>query len=353
VIAGFVVTRIALALAVTQALAAFTPGSCAICRDLSQVPLLDGLSRWDGAAYFDIARDGYGAGQNGLAAYFPLYPLLMRLGGTLLGGGGDAYLAAGLVVSNAALGVAAIALYRLASSRLGPRLAARAAVSLLVFPTAVFLSSVYADALFLALAVTSALAAQRSRWWTSGLLAAAAALARPFGIVAGIPLAIAAWRARPRTSRALVALLPAPLALAAWLTYLYALTGDPVALVHGYTLGFAPRAPGQAVADLFDPAVYGFPWLVAGSFALFLALVVVSYRVVAIEHALYATAMLLIIAAAGSLTSSPRYELSIYPAFVALAWVTRARAVGAIWLAVSSLLALLLTAVFALGYWLG
>ncbi len=169
-----------------------------------------------------------------------------------------------------------------------------------------------------------------------------------------VPLAIALWQKRAglRLISAIPLALP-PLAVLAWVLYLYALTGDPLAVVHGYTSGFTPRHPLQAFTDLLDPSVYGFPWFVAVSFALFVALTVYSWRVAGMDLAAYATAMMILIVAAGSLTSSLRYELSVYPAFIALATLTRWRGLYVAWSAISALLAIMFAGMFALYYWVG
>jgi len=114
-----------------------------------------------------------------------------------------------------------------------------------------------------------------------------------------------------------------------------------------------PRQPLQAFTDLLDQAVYGFPWFVAGAFALFVVLTVLAWRRTERGLALYATAMMLVIGGAGSLTSSMRYELSVYPAFIALADAARSRALNIVWLVLSALLALFFAAMFALDYWAG
>jgi Mannosyltransferase (PIG-V) len=349
----FFATRALLVATVLIAVALLAPERCPFCVDVSANPLLAALARWDGAAYLDIARDGYvGAGRENFAAYFPLYPLLMHVGGAIAGGSDDAYLIVGIIVANAAALVAAVGLLRLSVPRLEVAEAKRASAYLLIFPTTIFLSAVYADSLFLALAISSALAARDDRWWRSGLLAAGATLTRPFGGLAVIPLAFWLWRSRSTVDlRDVLAVVAAPVAFAAWLLYVYAVTGDPLAVIHGYASGFTPRHPLQAFTDLADPNVYHFPWFVAAAFVLFVLLVGYSWRVAGAEVAAYATAMLLVIGAAGSLTSSPRYELSIYPAFIALAVSTRRPLVRGIWIAISAALALIFTAMFALYYW--
>jgi hypothetical protein len=107
------------------------------------------------------------------------------------------------------------------------------------------------------------------------------------------------------------------------------------------------------VTDLFDPSVYGFPWIVAGSFVLFVALAAICWRVTDRGLALYASLMMVLITVAGSLTSSLRYELSVYPAFIAMAAVFGSRIARVAWMALSLALALLFAAMFALHYWVG
>src|SRR5437899_12163339 len=92
VLAPFVLSRVLTAIVALAAISLFpSPTTCPDVCHPSTNPLLDAATRWDAKAYVDIAHDGYGAvpANN---AYFPLYPLLMRLLATLLGGGDDGYL---------------------------------------------------------------------------------------------------------------------------------------------------------------------------------------------------------------------------------------------------------------------
>ncbi len=68
--------------------------------------------------------------------------------------------------------------------------AARAVLYLLVFPTTLFLSAVYAESLFLALTVAAFYHARRGQWWIAGALGGLAALARPHGVLLALPLAV-------------------------------------------------------------------------------------------------------------------------------------------------------------------
>lgn len=357
IVAAFVVTRVALVLTLLAAQVFFTPAEWASSSDASANVILAGLARWDGAAYLDIAQRGYEdpeSASNG--AYAPLYPLLMRVGGIALGGSSDAYLIAGVLISNAALLVALRSLVLLATPRIGAGRARHAAMYLLVFPTTVVLSAVYAEALFLALAVTSALEGERARWWRSGIFAALAALTRPFGVLAVVPLAIALVRTRSRIpAPAWVAAALAPLALVGWAGYLYRISGDPLRVMHVYAAWESKRlrSPLQAFTDLFDPAIYVFPWFVLVLIVIFVGLVAASWRIAGARLGAYATATLLLISSSGSLTSSMRYELALYPAFIVLGAVTGRPWAYVMWMTASALLALVFTALFVLWYWVG
>ena len=353
VLVPFVITRVLVA-AIALAAAAFVPLS-AVCHDAchaSTNPLLDAASRWDADPYLAIARDGYTTGAPSHVAYFPLYPFLMRIAGGVLGGSDDAYLAAGVVISNLALFVALVYLARSVLIDRDVPTATRAAVYLLVFPTTVFLSVVYAESLFLALAIAATYHARRREWLLAAALAGLAALTRPFGAVVALPLAMEALR-RPIAVRGLAASLGAPAAFFAWLGVLWLITGDPRALLTAQAQwGTRPGLSIQVFTELFDPSVYSFPYFVI-AFTLFIAaLVVISWRVLRPSLAAYGTAVFLVAISTGSLTSAPRYYLAIFPAFMALAAIAPPW-LGRTYVIVSAGLAALLTAMFAQWYWIG
>ncbi|MDP9274592.1 MAG: hypothetical protein M3O99_03215, partial [Chloroflexota bacterium] len=301
VIVPFLLTR-ALVVAVALAATAFVPLS-AVCRNAchaSSIPLLDVASRWDADPYLVIARDGYHADAPSHVAYFPLYPFLMRIAAGLFGGD-DAYLAAGVVISNLALFAAVAYFARSVMLDHDTPTATRSAVYLLVFPTTVFLSAVYAESLFLALAIAATYHARRREWLLAGALAALAALTRPFGAVVALPLAMEAL-GRPVAIRGLAATLLAPAAFFAWLAVLWLITGDPRALLTAQAQwGTRPGLSLQVFADLFDPAVYSFPYFVL-AFTVFIgALVVISWRVLRPSLAAFGTVVFLVAISTGSL----------------------------------------------------
>lgn len=351
VLVPFLLTRALTAIVALLAVALFpSPTSCADVCHPSTNPLLNAATRWDSGAYLAIAHQGYGEvpANN---AYFPLYPLLMRLVAALFGGSDDAYLAAGIVISNLALFVALVYLVRLVAIDHGASAAPRAALYLLVFPTSIFLSVVYAESLLLALSIGAVYHARRAEWLPAAALGVLAALAKPyFGAAIAIPIAVEAFvRSGPRA--ALAAAAPAVVAFIGWLAVLWRITGDPLAILTAEAnWGLAPSLPLEAFADLFDPRVYGFPYIVLGTTLLIGLLVLLSWRVLRPSLASYATVAFLIAVGSGSLTSSPRYYLAVFPAFIVLAVVARGW-LGRAYVAVGAGIGALFIGMYALWYW--
>lgn len=124
---------------------------------------LETWTRWD-ARHFLIAAEHGWAGPEAVsartAAFFPLYPLSIRG----LSAVGFNPVLAGLVVSGAASVVACAFLIKLVDRELGPGAGRRAAIYLLLFPTAVFLIAPYSEALFLAGAIPAWYFARQERW---------------------------------------------------------------------------------------------------------------------------------------------------------------------------------------------
>lgn len=351
VLAPFVLSRVLTAIVALAAIALFpSPTTCPDVCHPSTNPLLDAATRWDAKAYVDIAHDGYGAvpANN---AYFPLYPLVMRLLATLLGGANDAYLLAGVLISNVALLVALVYLARLVAIDREIAAGPRAALYLLVFPTSVFLSVVYPESLLIALTIGAVYHARQGEWLPAGALGVLAALTRPFiGAAVALPIAVEAFqRSGPRAALASAA--PAAVALVAWMGALWRITGDPKAVLTAEAnWGVGPSLPFRAFTDLFDPNVYGFPYIVLGSTLFIGVLVVISWRVLRPSLAAYATVVLLISVATGSLTSSPRYYLSVFPAFMVLGIVARGW-FGRAYVAIGVAIGVIFTAMYALWYW--
>ncbi|MEU6192584.1 hypothetical protein [Streptomyces sp. NPDC047061] len=200
----------------------------------------DVLGTWDGWWYQQIALHGYHPalvpvpGATGLitlqgnsAAFFPLYPALMRVVMEVTGLGP---FGAGLLVSVVASFAAALGIAAVAAWVGGPRAGLAAAGLWAVWPGSGVEWAVYSDSLYVALAAWALYAVLTRRWLTAGVLTFAAGLNRPTAAALVAALAVAALLAlRRRTdgvARPLTAMLVAPLGLLGYLGWVGHRMGD-------------------------------------------------------------------------------------------------------------------------------
>jgi hypothetical protein len=182
-------------------------------------PLLAPLARWDAVWYLRIANSGY-AGSDVRAAFFPLYPVLVRGLATPFGASPAALLVASYLIALAALLGALTLLYRLVSLELGRPLAQPTLLLLSVFPAAVYFGAPYSESLFLLLAVGGFYAARTDRWAVAAFCAAGAGATRSAGVLLALPLAILWWSSHRRRARDLAWLLAIPVGMAAYALHL-------------------------------------------------------------------------------------------------------------------------------------
>ena len=122
------------------------------------------VARWDSVWFLAIANDGY-RGRRRRAAFFPLYPLLVRAAGVVTG----APLVAGALVSLACFAAALVLLHRLVELDLGAAAAGAGGLGARrCSPARCSSPRVYSESLFLALSVGAVYAARTGRWALGG-----------------------------------------------------------------------------------------------------------------------------------------------------------------------------------------
>jgi hypothetical protein len=160
-------------------------------------PLVERLLIWDAGWFLRVAVDGYPEGYTYSAtgqlegnelAFFPVYPMLIRLGAAI----GFEPSTAALVVAWLASVGAAVALHLLGTSLYGKRAGWALVAICCSAPASVVLSMAYSESLYIALVAGMFAAAHRRVWWAAGLLGLLTALSRPTGAAAALALAVAA-----------------------------------------------------------------------------------------------------------------------------------------------------------------
>ncbi|MEU3569957.1 glycosyltransferase family 39 protein [Kitasatospora sp. NPDC036755] len=199
----------------------------------------DVLGSWDGTWYQRIAENGYdpqliplhgfplATYYENSAAFFPLYPWLMRLVGTVTGLGPYG---SGIVVSVIASLFAAAGIFAIAERLGGYRAGVIAAVLWGLFPGSGVEWAVYSDSLFVALSAWACYCVMTRRWLEAGLLTLLAGLNRPTAAVLIAAVSIAALVALIRrtdgVARPLTAMLITPWGLLGYVAWVGWKMGD-------------------------------------------------------------------------------------------------------------------------------
>ena len=355
--------------------------------------LVEPLRHWDGLWYKLLSEEGYGnQGKDAYAAFWPLYPWLMRAGSEISGAATETV---GWVISNVAFVLALGVIYRLVALDFDRGVARATLWALALFPTAVFFSAVYTESLFLLLAAWALLSARTGNWLGAGLIGALAALTRSQGVLLLAPFAVlflqqhgsdlrrwvpnAFYAAFPALGPALFAWhldqrgVAADLFItvqeqwgryraAPWETVRTGFTGDTCyqgincGAEWGW-LGDLLRSPtwGTLTSAEFRVAFAESDTLELTCTLLFLGLALVGLRRLPLYHSAYIWPALLIpLYGPGlrhALMSIPRFGLVLFPLFIVAVLLVQRAKVGIPLLIASALLMAALTAQFAQWYW--
>ncbi len=141
---------------------------------------LDIWARWDSGFYLEIVNEGYKfiPDQISSVAFFPLYPLLVKLTSLITGN----VLFASIIVSNLSLLGGLIFLYKLAELEFDADTAQRTVYYIAAFPTAFFFSAVYTESTYLLVSVAAVYFARRKLWAWATLFALLTSVTRIIGL---------------------------------------------------------------------------------------------------------------------------------------------------------------------------
>ncbi len=318
--------------------------------------LLNVWGRWDAVHYLDIASGGY---QGTDMAFFPLFPLLIRVLGKLVG----SHLVAGLLISNASFFFGLLFLYKLLEHEFDRPVARRAIFYVSIFPTAVFFSAVYTESLFFMLTVASFYYMRAHRFWLAGAIGFFAALTRVEGVLLAVPFLMEWWsQYQAAPGRGLPKLLACgliPAGLLCYMAYLWVLVGDPMYFSHvqiHWNRHFAP--PWVSVIGAFHKIATATQGqtianqLLELSFtALMIGVLIGGWKRLRPSYIAYMALSILIPMCTSSLMSMPRFALVLFPMFAILARWGERPWVNNLILAFSLPLLGLFTVLFADWYW--
>ncbi len=317
--------------------------------------LVDMRNRWDAFWYLDVVDNGYHLNNDNTlsnAVFFPLYPALIKVVGTILLG---QYALAGWLVSMACLVLAVTYFYRLLRE-FHPDIEPEWPIFfMLAFPTAFFFTVIYTESIFLLLTLAVFYYSFKGRFATAGLVAFAGAMTHSNGLFFALPILWEMWRTKGfrelLTLRAWPVVM-APLGTFAFVLFDYIKFGDPMLFFK------IQSAWGRSFHINWEHfSLFSHPSIVNMGLDIFFALFIIGATVAVWRtlSPLYAVFIALTVFAAlssGTLMSIGRYSLVMFPVYILLARI-KSPLFRPAWIFASTLFLALYTVLFVNNYWAG
>jgi hypothetical protein len=211
----------------------------------------DGLIRWDSWSYISIVNNGYSLKAN-TTAFFPLYPLLIRLISSLKGN----LWTSGLWISNISFLIALFYIYALSKQEFDDGTASRTVFYIAAAPAAFFFSTVYTESVFLLFLAACFYYSRNGKWLLAAIAGALASATRLTGVLAasfilfealwqqGVRFVPKPWNLQaqiniltvdvhtlPKARKGIFASIFSSSGLIAYMVFLYQKFGDPLAFL--------------------------------------------------------------------------------------------------------------------------
>ena len=362
IVRSALVSRVAVLLIGFFAVVTIGLDQAAIGSELSPDPVFNLPARFDAGWYSGIALDGYSfqgrwdRQQN--IAFFPAFPLLMRVAGYPVGAFAPGVPRehrmlradwAGVLISLAAFAWAAAYLWRLARDTIGESRADATVLLLAAYPFAAFYSAPYTESLFLLGAVAAIYHFRRSEWGQAATWGLLVGLTRPNGCFLSLVLALlllpdlrAGFEAvrRRRVIAGLTAASAPGVGMLIYSAYVHHVTGAFFGWARLHEAwgrsyeGLAPvaRAYGWLTDEGLLHVVQGVPFDTLNSLGLIFVLVMLwpVVRKVGLAYGVFVAINIIPPMLAGGVLSMGRLTATMFPVFLALAAIVPARAVPAL-----------------------
>jgi len=315
---------------------------------------------WDGGHFLGIAKFGYLYPFQ--YAFFPLFPLLIRVFSPLFGGN---LLASGLILSNFFLFLALIFFFKLCRLDFSLDTARKALFFVLIFPTSFFFAAVYSESLFLFLVLGSFYFARQKNWLVASFLAALASATRVLGILLFVTLLFEYFYQRKfklKLDHNFFLIFLSPLGFCFYLLYLKFATGNPWIFLEAQ--GYWQRVasfPWQTLLN-YGSFILGINSVGTPSYAqivlefstaiIFLLILIFSSFRIRASYLFFGFFYLFATLATGSLLSQPRLALAIFPVFLTLVLWAQNKIFDFFVTFLSLLLLALFLSLFLNGFWI-
>ncbi|MBL8917997.1 MAG: hypothetical protein JNJ54_03980 [Myxococcaceae bacterium] len=328
---------------------------------LDGLPFFDMWIRWDAGWYRQIAEDGYtySPSAQSSAAFFPVYPLAIRL---VMRVTGLPVFIAGIVTTWVFGFTCCLTFFAWAKGRAGPVVASRALWLLMAWPFSFFLfGAMYGDAAFLVFMSCAFLFLERDRPWLSLGFGVLATATRPLAPAVVLGLLVRSLERRRRAGAPLrpIDFLPlaAVLGLLGYMVFLHREFGDAFGFAttqKGWSQlsGLASVLKVEALSK-FKPADLVFPLIHAVLAGLCLVLGWRLRRTLGLGYAVYVLVVVGIpLISSRDFIGLGRYALAAFPVFLELdGWLGQRPGARTMWFVASALLLGWMTVRFAMAFY--
>lgn len=309
------------------------------------------FGNFDGVHYLGIAKDGYA--YQFTQAFFPLYPILIRIASSLLQLN---LLLSGLLVSNVAFFAGLVIFHKLILDQFDKKTAMWSVVFLFAFPTSFYFGAVYTEGLFFLLIMLSFYFFSKQKILLSSIFGLFASLTRFVGM-------ILAFTIQNYKKINILPLVVVPTGLLLYMMYLkfefnnaiYFLTSQSAFGQERSTttIILLPQVLYRSSKQILttDGLVLFNSILDLSALIFCLALLIMSIKHARREWILFSVFSVITPTLTGSLASMPRYILIAFPMFVVLARIKNIYIKFCL-LFSSILLGIVLSSLFTRGYWI-
>lgn len=361
VISSYILHSLIVIFSIFMAIQYIPKNTIAGAGDLTNIGVFNYLSRWDGGWYLGIAENGFDKPET--AAFFPLYPLMMKVLGSALNfaiPSNISFVVSGLIVSNIAYFGMLIFLYRIALELFNKRIARRTVLFVSIFPTSFFFSSLYTESLFMFFVTGTFYYMYKKEWLSTGLMLLLASLTRNTGIFLIIStfvyyIKVYQWRSLISKTTVLDYIkiyLPVVLGYSGYLTYLYLKFDNPLAFVEAqkaWDRSFS--LPWNSLYNSFINSSPDFLFTIS-----FIILLFFGLKKIPFEQWTYTFISIFIPVMSvlnGNMFAMTRFMLMSFPIFIYLALLIKDRMTETVFIVFNVIFLSFLTIMYGSWYWVG
>lgn len=285
---------------------------------------LKSFANWDGGHFLSIAEHGYL--EKYQYAFFPIYPLLINALNSIT----HDYLLAALIISIISFYLTIHLLFNLVKLDFDRKIAQKAVLSLLLFPTSFYLLTVYSESLFLFLTVATFLSFRKNNLLMATLFAALASGTRLIGLAVAVGLLIEVLTTTGLNRKNWFVVFSFS-GFILYCLYLYRQVGDPFYffMAEQYwqrsltipVYGFWETIKSLSQSGFIENHFNAFLDLIFAIFGVGLA--IRTFRFLPPSYSIFSLLSVLLPLFTPTLSSMPRFLLPIFPIFIIVALIKK------------------------------